>query len=81
MKYTTYLVHFPDGGTQEVDYPVPVGPLLDINARPLALPLTTSRILAYRVCRRIEEELQSEIVVHITLEQVFPEELGEYVAR
>ncbi len=79
MKYTTYLVHFPDGETQEVDHPVPVGPLLDVNARPLPLPLTSPRVLAYRVCRRSEEELRSEIVVHITLEQLFPEELGEYV--
>jgi hypothetical protein len=79
VKYTTYLVHFPDGGTQEVDYPVPVGPPLDVNARPLPLPLSSPRVLAYRVSRRTQEELRSEIVVHITLEQLFPDELGEYL--
>jgi hypothetical protein len=79
VKYTTYLVHYPDGGTQEVDYPVPVGPLLDVNARPLPLPLNSPQILAYRVVRRSQEELRSEVVVHITLEQVFPDELRAYL--
>jgi hypothetical protein len=54
--YEDYAV-FPEGGCQEIPESLGLDDLVDLNGRQLALPLSTARMIAYRVVkiRRTEE--------------------------
>jgi hypothetical protein len=46
-----YYIVFPEGDTQEVPGRLPVNALVDMNGRPLPLPLPSAKIIAFRVGR------------------------------
>ena len=50
-----YIV-FPEGEIQEIEGPLPFDALVDLNGRPLATPLRTNRIIAYRVVKIRRDE-------------------------
>lgn len=52
MTLYEYHIVFPEGETQEVDHPLSVNDIVDINGNSLTLPLPTNRMLAYHVCRK-----------------------------
>lgn len=55
-----------------------MGSLVDINGRPLELPLPTARMIAYRVVKIRREEGKGETIIYHYLELVPAAELGEY---
>jgi hypothetical protein len=57
MTLDEFYVVFPEGGCQEVPGSIGIDDLVDMNGLPLALPLPTARMIAYRVVkiRRTEE--------------------------
>jgi hypothetical protein len=79
MRESVYLIHYPEGDTQEAPGPLDYGVLVDVNGATLALPLPTKRMLAYRVWKISTEETRNEDIRHYYLEQVFPDELAGYV--
>lgn len=79
MKETVLLMHYPDGGTQRATAPIRYGALLDVNGNELSLPLSSSKILAYRVWKATTEETRNETIRHYHLEQVYPSELEDWV--
>ena len=79
MRELIYLIHYPDGGTQQSPRQLEYGVLVDVNGNTLDLPLSTSRMLAYRVFKITTEEGRNETVRHYHLEQVYPDELKGYV--
>jgi hypothetical protein len=78
MKYETRILVYPEGDTQEIDWPLRFHQLVDVSGRPLQLPLPTVRMLAYRVRRISNEETRNEYVTEYYLEQLFPQDLAEY---
>lgn len=78
MKYDTRILVYPEGDTQEIDWQLRFNQLVDVSGRPLATPLPTVRMLAYRVRGISSEETRNEYVTRYHLEQLFPEDLAEY---
>jgi hypothetical protein len=72
-----YIV-FPEGELQEIDTPLSIDALVDLNGRPLALPIPSPRMIAYRVVKiRRREGRGSEASYHF-LELVPASELIGY---
>lgn len=79
MVYPEFYAVFPDGDTQEIGGPLRIDSLVDLNARPLALPLRTARIIAYRVVKIRKKEERGEEASYHYLELVPAAELMSYV--
>lgn len=79
MFQKNYYIVFPEGDVQEIRGRLPVNCLVDLNGRPLPLPLSTNKKIAFRVksVRILEKTGISEIFHH--LELVSAEELLEYI--
>ncbi len=79
MTTSEYFAVFPDGDRQELDYPLRIDALVDLNARPLPLPLPTNRIIAYRVVKIRKQESRGEETTLHYLELVPADELLAYL--
>ncbi|MDR0402980.1 MAG: hypothetical protein LBH35_05250 [Treponema sp.] len=79
MFQDDYYVVFPEGDVQEVPGRIPLNSLVDMNGRPLPLPLPTNKMIAFRVqrVRTAENKGISETFHH--LELVSAAELLEFV--
>jgi hypothetical protein len=79
MFQDDYYIVFPEGDIQEVPGKIPVNSLVDMNGRPLALPLSTNKTIVFRVqrVRTVENKGISETFHH--LELVSAAELLEFV--
>jgi len=79
MTIETSYVVFPEGDTQEIPRRLSIDQIVDHNGFPLALPLSTARMIAFRVVRiRHCEERGLHDVLHY-LELIPAYELIEYV--
>ncbi|MFW5741788.1 MAG: hypothetical protein ACOCVW_01530 [bacterium] len=78
MKYDTRILVYPEGDTQEIDWPLRFNQIVDVSGRPLATPVATVRMLAYRVRGISSDETRNEYVTRYHLEQLFPEDLAEH---
>ena len=69
MFFLERFLVYPDGDQQEIDFDPAFDDLVDLNGRPLAMPLTSARIIAYRVAkiRRVEEKGQDTVLYHLEL--------------
>jgi hypothetical protein len=81
MFMQDFFIVFPEGDVQEIPGRLSVNELVDINGRPLDLPLPTSRMIAFRVARiRVEENRGGNETYHY-LELMSAEELSSYAKR
>jgi len=79
MFQEDYYLVFPEGDVQETPGRIPVNSLIDMNGRPLALPLPTNKMIAFRVQRvRTVEKTGISETFHY-LELVSAGELLSYV--
>lgn len=78
MRYTTRLLVYPEGDTQEIGWPLRFGQIVDVSGNPLDLPVPTVRMLAYRVRRISTEETRNEDITRYEVEQLFPEDLAPH---
>jgi hypothetical protein len=78
MVYPEFYAVFPDGDVQEIGGPLRIDSLVDLNGRPLALPLATSRMIAYRVVKIRKKEERGEEASYHYLELVPATELLAY---
>ena len=46
-----FFIVFPEGDVQEIPGRLPINSIVDMNGRPLALPLPTNRMIAFRVAK------------------------------
>jgi hypothetical protein len=69
MFQDDYYIVFPEGDVQEVPGKIPVNSLVDMNGRPLALPLPTNKMIAFRVqrVRTVENKGISETFHYLDL--------------
>lgn len=65
---TSWLV-YPDGERQEFSGLLRIDQIVDMNGRPLPMPPSTSRMIAYRVykIRRVEERGELDILYYLEL--------------
>ncbi len=78
MRYVTRRLVFPEGDTQEIEWALKFGQIVDVSGKPLSLPVPTVRMLAFRVRRISTEETRNEDITSYSLEQLFPEDLAAY---
>jgi hypothetical protein len=65
MTIDEYYLVYPEGESQELQAPLRIDELVDLNGIPLALPLASPRIIAYRVIKiRHSEERGVHSVFH-----------------
>lgn len=76
--YENFIV-YPEGEVQEIEAPLRIDALVDLNGRPLPLPLPTSRMIAYRVTKIRREENRGEEAAYHYVELVPAAELLAYV--
>jgi hypothetical protein len=78
MKLVEYYVVFPEGEAQEIESGLRIDELVDLNGRPLSLPVPTVRMIAYRVVKVRQVEERSTLSVLHYLELVPSYELAAY---
>ncbi len=65
MTIDEYYIVYPEGESQELEAPLRIDSLVDLNGRSLALPLASPRVIAYRVVKiRHAEERGVHSVFH-----------------
>jgi hypothetical protein len=65
MTIDEYYIVFPEGECQELEAPLRIDQLVDLNGRSLALPLPSPRVIAYRIVKiRHTEERGVHAVFH-----------------
>ncbi len=79
MTVETSYVVFPEGDTQEIPRRLSIGQMVDHNGHPLDLPLTTARIIAFRVVKIRHTETRGMLDILHYLELIPAFELMEYV--
>lgn len=68
-RNTDLLVRYPEGDEREIENELRVNQLVDLNGKPLPLPLPTSRMIVYRVWKistRLERHTE-EVTYHLEL--------------
>jgi len=80
MDFTRHIV-YPEGDTQEIFHALQINQLVDINGRPATLPLSTHRVILYRVQKIVNREERKETSSFYYLEQLPLEELLTLVSR
>jgi len=79
MFMTEYFVVYPEGDTQEIQWRLSLNQLVDVNGRPVNLPLPTSRMVVFRVEKVRTNDYKGGSETFHFLEQVSARELMEYV--
>ena len=77
MQLTTRRIIFPEGDYQEIEHTLRVNQLVDLNGFPLALPLSTTKMIVYRVYKKNTTSLRGEDIIDFSLELVTRSQLGE----
>ncbi len=76
MTIVTSRIVYPEGDIQEIRRELRIDQIVDINGNPLALPLPTARMIAYRVYKIARKEMTGEIIIDHHLEQIGIDELA-----
>ena len=79
MFMTEYFIVFPEGDTQEIRGRLMLNQLVDVNGNPLDLPLSTNRMVVFRVEKIKTNDYKGGSETFHFLEQVSAQELLEYV--
>jgi len=77
MQRVTWRIVYPEGDVQEIERPLSINQLVDLNGLPLPLPLPrgASRSIVYRVRRMSRQTLTGEDIIDYQLELVWRDEL------
>ncbi len=73
-----YLV-YPEGESQEIEHRLQFNQIVDMNGHPLPLPLSTHRMIVYRVAKIQRRETRGETAHYYHLELVSGDELFSLV--
>jgi len=79
MYMTEYFIVFPEGDTQEIQGRLMLNQLVDVNGRPVPLPLPTNRMVVFEVSKITTNDYKGGSETYHFLEQVSAQELLEYV--
>ena len=78
MYMEDFFIIFPEGDTQEVPGRLRLNQVVDVNGRPLPLPLPTNRMIAFRVAKINTKENKGSSETYHYLELLSAQELLEY---
>ena len=78
MTISERYVVYPEGESQEITWRLSVNDLVDMNGRPLELPIESPRIIAYRVTKMRREDGIGTETTYYYLELVGAYELIGY---
>ncbi|MDR2953325.1 MAG: hypothetical protein LBU82_08805 [Treponema sp.] len=78
MFTNEYFIVFPEGDIQKTNGRLPINAIVDINGRPLSLPLPTNKMIAFRIARIKTDENKGGNKTYHFLELLSAEELLEY---
>jgi hypothetical protein len=81
MRSDECYIVYPEGDIQEIPGRLRINQLVDINGRPLPLPLANPRIIAFRVERISVKEHRGGAETYHYLGLVGANELASYVGR
>ena len=79
MQRTSRLIVYPEGDEQEIEHPLRINQLVDLNGFPLAVPLGSAMTIVFRVVKLTTEVRTGEDIVRYHLEQLWRDELEELV--
>jgi hypothetical protein len=79
MRYVTHMMHYPEGDEVEISSGLSFGTFVDMNGAVLHPPLPSTRMIVYRVRSISTEQERNRDLRHYELEQVYPDELRDYV--
>ena len=79
MFISEYFIVYPEGDTQEIRGRLGINQLVDVNGRPLDLPLPTNRMIVFRVSKIKTDEYKGGTGTYHFLEQLSARELEEFV--
>ena len=74
-----FYIVFPEGDTQEINGRLRLNQIVDVNGNPLALPLPTNRMIAFRVAKVSTKEQKGSSETYHYLELLSAVELLDYV--
>ncbi|MDR0657312.1 MAG: hypothetical protein LBG22_13455 [Treponema sp.] len=78
MFMEEYFIVFPEGDVQEIPGKLPVNGIVDINGNVLPLPLSTNRMIAYRIAGIRTKNTRGSSETYHLLELLSAEDLLEY---
>lgn len=78
MTIDEYYIVYPEGESQELEAPLRIDQLVDLNGRPLELPLPSPRTIAYRVVKIRHGEERGVHSIYHYVELVPARELLSY---
>lgn len=79
MQTYSFVIVYPEGETQEIGGELAINALVDVNGRPLSLPLLTNKMIAYRVIKIRTQEERGETIRYFFLDLVPAWELASLV--
>ena len=79
MFMEDYFIVYPEGDTQEVQGRLRLNEVVDVNGNPLPLPLSTNKMIAFKVARVSSRDYKGGTETYHYLELVSADELSEYV--
>jgi hypothetical protein len=77
MQRTSRLIVYPEGDQQEIEHPLRINQLVDLNGFPLPRPPSSAMTIVYRVAKMTTEVRTGEDIVRYHLEQLWRDELEE----
>ena len=78
MFLSEYFIVFPEGDVQEIKERLPFNAIVDMNGNVLSPPLSTNKMIAFRVTRIKTEEKKGTSETYHFLELLSANELIEY---
>ncbi|MDR1836243.1 MAG: hypothetical protein LBQ89_01145 [Treponema sp.] len=78
MLIREYFIVFPEGDIQEINVRLPFNALVDMNGNVLNMPLTTNKMIVFKVTGIKTEEKKGENKTYHFLDLLNSEELLEY---
>lgn len=79
MRSTEYFIVFPEGDVQEIPGRLRIEQVVDLNGTPLPLPLSSPRVIAYRVGRISTKEERNGSEIYHYLDLLSVDELAPYL--
>ena len=79
MFIQEFFIVFPEGDVQEIRGRLPFNALVDMNGNVLNPPLSTNKMIVFRVNRIKTEDKKGSSETYHFLEQLSAEELIEYI--
>ncbi|HKK64670.1 MAG TPA: hypothetical protein VJ967_02370 [Clostridia bacterium] len=77
---SNFLV-YPEGETQEIEFKLQFNQIVDLNGRPVSLPLANHKMIVYKVTKIQNKEMKGETTHYYHLELVRGDELFSLAAR